>query len=70
MVTTKDGNKILLLSAMPETWNPENDFYASEENDEFKEFKNIMLKYWDDNLNVVFTKKKRFTNCRCNIRII
>ena len=47
-----------LLSAMPETWNPQNDFYASEENDEFKEFKNIMLKYWDDNLNVVFTRKR------------
>ena len=47
-----------LLSAMPETWNPQNDFYASEENDEFKEFKKIMLKYWDDNLNVVFTRKR------------
>ena len=47
-----------LLSAMPETWNPQNDLYASEENDEFKEFKKIMLKYWDDNLNVVFTRKR------------
>ncbi len=47
-----------LLSAMPETWNPQNDFYATEENDEFKEFKQIMLKYWDANLNVVFTRKR------------
>ena len=47
-----------LLSEMPETWNPENDFYHAEENNEFKEFKNIMLKYWDENLNVIFTKKR------------
>ena len=47
-----------LLSEMPETWNPENDFFESEENNEFKEFKNIMLKYWDNNLNSVFTKKR------------
>ena len=47
-----------LLSAMPPTWNPQNDFFETEENDEFKEFKNIMLKYWDDNLNFVFSKKR------------
>ena len=47
-----------LLSAMPETWNPENDFFESEENNEFKEFKQIMLNYWDRNLNVVFNKKR------------
>ena len=47
-----------LLSAMPETWNPENDFSETSENDEFKEFKQIMLKYWDMNLNSVFIKKR------------
>ncbi len=47
-----------LLSQMPETWNPENDFFKSEENNEFKEFKNIMLKYWDENLNSIFNKKR------------
>jgi|TARA_B110000908_G_C10258519_1_gene457366 hypothetical protein len=47
-----------LLSAMPETWNPENDFFEAEENDEFKEFKKIMLKFWDKNLNVIFNKKR------------
>ena len=47
-----------LLSAMPETWNPENDFFEKEENNEFKEFKQIMLKYWDDNLNSIFNKKR------------
>ena len=41
-----------------ETWNPENDFYESNENNEFKEFKQIMLNYWDRNLNVIFTKKE------------
>ena len=44
-----------LLSSMPPTWNPEDDFYETEEN---KEFKNIMLRYWDSNLNTVFTKKR------------
>jgi len=47
-----------LLSAMPETWNPENDFHVEQENNEFKEFKNIMLKYWDENLNFIFNKKR------------
>jgi len=47
-----------LLSSMPPTWNPEDDFYETEENKEFKEFKNIMLRYWDSNLNTVFTKKR------------
>lgn len=47
-----------LISTMPETWNPENDFYKSEENNEFKEFKDIMLDYWDRHLNSIFTKKR------------
>ena len=47
-----------LLSTMPPTWNPENDFSEEEENSEFKEFKNIMLRYWDENLNSIFTKKR------------
>ena len=47
-----------LLSQMPQTWNPENDFVKEERDNEFYEFKNIMLKYWDENLNFVFTKKR------------
>ena len=47
-----------LISEMPETWNPENDFDETTENSEFKEFKDIMLTYWDRNLNSVFTKKR------------
>lgn len=47
-----------LLSEMPQTWNPENDHYEVEENNEFKEFKQIMLNYWDKNLSVVFNKKR------------
>ena len=40
-----------LLSQMPETWNPENDFNEVEENNEFKDFKQLMLEFWDSNLN-------------------
>lgn len=47
-----------LLSEMPETWNPENDFYEVQENNEFKDFKDIMLEYWDINLTQVFNKKR------------
>lgn len=47
-----------LISEMPETWDPENNFYETEENDEFKDFKQLMLTYWDKNLNRVFTKKR------------
>lgn len=47
-----------LLSQMPETWNPHNDHFEVEENNEFKEFKKMMLEYWDENLNFVFTKKR------------
>jgi len=47
-----------LLSQMPQTWNPENDHYEAEEKNEFKEFKEIMLGYWDRNLTTVFSKKR------------
>jgi hypothetical protein len=47
-----------LLSTMPETWNPENDFDEVQENGEFREFKDIMLLFWDRNLNSIFTKKR------------
>ena len=46
------------MSQMPETWNPENDFYEAEQGEEFSEFKNLMLEYWDKNLTKVFTKKR------------
>ena len=47
-----------LLSQMPESWNPENDFYDVQQGDEFDEFKNLMLEYWDKHLTEVFTKKR------------
>ena len=54
----KRYKKTDLLSQMPETWNPENDFYDVEQGDEFNEFKNLMLEYWDKNLTKIFTKKR------------
>jgi hypothetical protein len=54
----KRFKKTSLLSEMPESWNPENDFYESERGDEYNEFKDLMLTYWDLNLTNVFTKKR------------
>ena len=47
-----------LISEMPESWNPENDFDDTTEAGEFREFKDIMISYWDKNLNYIFTKKR------------
>jgi len=63
LIITNNSNykrykKTDLLSQMPETWNPENDFYDSEQGNEFNEFKELMLDYWDKNLTKVFTKKR------------
>lgn len=54
----KRYKKTDLLSKMPETWNPENNFRAEQKGDEFNEFKEIMLNYWDRNLTNVFVKKR------------
>jgi hypothetical protein len=63
LILKNNGNykrykKTDLLSQMPETWNPQNDFYESQQGDEFSEFKDLMLEYWDKNLTKVFTKKR------------
>lgn len=47
-----------LISEMPESWNPENDFYEVEEGGEFREFKDLMLLYWDKHLTTIFSKKR------------
>jgi hypothetical protein len=54
----KRFKKTSLLSEMPESWNPENDFYETQRGDEYNEFKDLMLNYWDINLTNVFTKKR------------
>jgi hypothetical protein len=54
----KRFKKTSLLSEMPESWNPENDFYETELGNEYNEFKELMLVYWDSNLTNVFTKKR------------
>jgi hypothetical protein len=54
----KRWKQTALISEMPETWNPENDFYNTELGDEYIEFKELMLEYWEKNLTRVFTKKR------------
>ena len=63
LILTNNSNykrykKTDLLSQMPETWNPEDNFYDEEQGSEFAEFKKLMLEYWDKNLTKVFTKKR------------
>ena len=63
LILKNNGNykrfkKTALLSEMPESWNPEDDFREVEQGNEFAEFKDLMLRYWDQNLTRVFTKKR------------
>lgn len=63
LILKNNGNykrfkKITPISEMPDTWNPENDFKETEMNNEYSEFKELMLTYWDKNLTRVFTKKR------------
>ena len=63
LILKNNGNykrfkKTSLLSEMPESWNPENDFKETQRGDEMVEFKDLMLRYWDENLTKVFTKKR------------
>jgi len=47
-----------VLSEMPEGWNPENDFYEREVEDDYFEFKDLMLDWWDKHLTTIFVKKR------------
>ena len=63
LILKNNGNykrfkKTALLSEMPESWNPSDNFYEEEFGAELNEFKELMLKYWDINLTRVFTKKR------------
>jgi hypothetical protein len=63
LILKNNGNykrfkKTALLSEMPESWNPEDDFKEVQFGEELNEFKELMLKYWDINLTRVFTKKR------------
>jgi hypothetical protein len=63
LILKNNGNykrfkKTTPISEMPESWNPENDFKEEEFGEELNEFKELMLKYWDQNLTRVFTKKR------------
>ena len=63
LILKNNGNykrfkKTALLSEMPESWNPSDDFYEAQFGAELNEFKELMLKYWDINLTRVFTKKR------------
>jgi hypothetical protein len=63
LILNNNGNykrfkKTALISEMPETWNPENDWEEVQMNNEYGEFKQLMLEYWDKNLTKVFVRKR------------
>ena len=63
LILNNNGNykrwqKNALISEMPQTWNPQNDYYETQQNEEYSECRKIMLGYWDKNLTIVFTKKR------------
>jgi hypothetical protein len=63
LILKNNGNykrfkKTALLSEMPESWNPPDNFHEEQRGDEMQEFKGLMLRYWDQNLTKVFTKKR------------
>jgi hypothetical protein len=63
LILKNNGNykrfkKTALISEMPESWNPPNDFNEVQLGDEYVEFKDLMLKYWDKNLTRIFSKKR------------
>jgi hypothetical protein len=63
LILKNNGNykrfkKTALISEMPESWNPPNDFNETQLGDEYMEFKYLMLKYWDKNLTRIFSKKR------------
>jgi uncharacterized C2H2 Zn-finger protein len=63
LILKNNGNykrfqKTSLLSEMPTTWNPENDFNDVEIGKDYNEFKILMLEYWDKNLVKIFTKSR------------
>lgn len=63
LILKNNGNykrfkKTALLSEMPESWSPADNFYDEQLSSEYNEFKKLMLEYWDKNLTKVFTKKR------------
>ena len=63
LILQNNGNykrykKTELLSKMPVSWNPEDNFYQDQVGSEYNEFKELMLQYWDKNLTKVFSKKR------------
>lgn len=47
-----------LLSEMPENWCPPDTFYDTETSDEYEQFTELMLQYWDQNMIKVFFRKR------------
>lgn len=58
MKAHKKVKRIRGFEDMPPSWDVENDFYDEEQGDDYNELKYITLKFWEDNLTSIFTKKR------------
>ncbi len=56
--TYKRWKQNALISEMPETWSPADDHYDRVRGSEYREFKEIMLAYWDNHMTEIFTKRR------------
>jgi hypothetical protein len=54
----KSYKRVDIISNMPEGWNIENDFEYQQSAIEFREFKELMLGWWDEHLTTIFNRKR------------
>lgn len=58
MKNYKKIKRVKGIDDMPPSWDVENDFEDEELGDEYSELKQITLRYWEDNLTSIFTKRR------------
>ncbi len=58
MKNYKRYQKVSTISEMPESWDVENGFYDEELANDYLEFKELLIEFWDKNIPIIFTKKR------------
>ncbi len=58
MKNYKRYQKVSTISEMPEHWDVENDFYDEELANDYLEFKDLIIGFWEENISTIFIKKR------------